>query len=353
MRSPLFVSTLGVVLFFVAVAQHISEIATLNTVVGPAIALALDGLAALGLVYGGYYLSQTELAPLERRRVFGWSIGGALIFAAVIGATFLVRTIEGRVIAEPLFPLLIAVEVGAIAGLVAGYYSARARVDARRAQAVTDGLTFVNSLIRHDLRNDLSVIHGHAELLETQQPATAADRDRDSPTVIAEKADEALTRIKTTRAIAETLVGDPDLESIDLAAVTAELAARFETTQDVTVQTDLPDDALVAANPGIRSVVDNILENAIEHNDANDRRVAVAIKRDADTIELTVTDNGPGVPEAQKKALQSARTTEPNGGGLTLIQTLVEAYDGTIRVADNEPCGSRFIVRLPRAEGRP
>lgn len=353
MHSASLITVFGAGLFLLAATQHITEFLSLDGSIGPIVAFALDGLLALGVGYGGHRLSQTELSPADRRQVLIWSLGGALIFAAAIVATFLVRMIEGRVIAEPLFPLLVAVEAGAIAGLVAGYYSARSRADADRAQAVTDALSFVNSLIRHDLRNDLSVIQGRAELLKTQASSTDAGSERDSSVIIVEKVDEAMTRIETTRGITDTLVGDPGLEPTDLVPIVAELATRCEATHDVAVTIDLSERALVAANVGLRSVVDNLLENAVEHNDADEPRVAVTVETDGDTTRVTVSDNGPGLPPGLQQALNNAERTELGGRGLTLVQTLIEAYDGTIRVEDNDPRGSRFIVALPQAEQQP
>lgn len=350
MRSTSVIMALGVGLFLIAVVHHMSEISALNMTSGPTLALVLDGLPALALGYGGYQVSQTEFTPADRLQVLVWTLGGCLAFSTVIAITFFVRSIEGRVIAEPLFPLLIAAEAGAIAGLFAGYYSTQAQAEARHARTVTDAHTFVNTLIRHDLRNDLNVIQGHAELIETQQLATDDESEHDSAAVIAEKAGEALTRIQTTRAIMDSLVGDPELEPVDVTMITADLATQFEATYDVTVTTDLPERALVAANAGLRSVVDNLLENTIEHNDTDDPHVVAAVETDAETVRITVSDNGPGISENEKQVLINTNRTEADENGFALVQRLVEVYDGTIRVEDNEPRGSRFIVELPPAD---
>jgi signal transduction histidine kinase len=340
----------GVSLFLFAIGHHVREYLLLEGLVGPAIALVLDGLPALGIAYAGYCLFQTESRPESRQRVVVWSLSGGLIFVTVIGATFLVRAIEGRSVAEPVFPLLIAFEAGAIAGLVAGYYSARAQADARRARTVNDALAFVNDIIRHDLRNDLTVIEGYGELIENDHAGENAAGEAVDPTVITEKADEGLTRIEATGAITDTLVGEPDLEPTDLAAITSELAARTEATFNATVTTDLPDEALVPANAGLRSVVDNLLENAAEHNDTDDPRIDVTVEHDRDIVRMTVSDNGPGIPEVERESLFDATGTETDGGGLMLTHTLVEGYDGSIRVDDRESGGTTFIVELPRAE---
>ncbi len=349
-KSPLLILALGVGLFCFAVGHHTREFLVLNNQVGPLAALLLDGLPALGLAYAGYRLSGTALSPRNRWSVFLWCLSGGLVVMTVIGATFLIRVLEGRPLVEPVFPLLIAVEVGAIAGVVAGYYSARARADARRARTVSDALAFVNDLIRHDLRNDLTVIRGQANLVDTGGAAAGSETARGDPAVIAEKAGEALTRIETTRAVAETLTGAPDIEPVDLAATTADLAARVERASDVTVTTDLPDQALVRANTGLRSVVDNVIENAVEHNDADEPRVAVSVETDPETARLIVRDNGPGIPDDRTESLLAVNKTTGERGGLALVRTLVDAYDGDVWIEDNEPRGSVFVVTLPRAD---
>lgn len=301
-------------------------------------------------MYAGYWLAGVDLPPEGRWRVFIWCLVGASLFVAVMGLSLVVRAFEGGVIAEPLFPLLIAAEAGGIAGVAAGYYTGRARVETRRAQTMSDALGFVNSLIRHDLRNDLSVIQGHAELLGTSAGSADTETDSDSPSIIAEKTDEALTRIETTGTVAKTLTGDADFERVDLAAITAEMATRIENTYDIPVTVDIPDRAPVTANAGLRPVVDNLLENAIEHNDAEDPRIHVAVEMNAETVRLVVADNGPGIPDEQKERILDSQIGEGSSSGLSLVQILVEAYGGKVWVEDNDPCGSIFTVELSRPD---
>ena len=347
-RSPLLVLAAGAVLFVAAVAHHGQELSTLGVSTGPLAALLLDGLPALGLAYAGYWLRRSELPPWGMWTTVVWSLSGTLLLVGVMGATFVVRLSEGRVVAEPVFPLLIAAEAGGIAGLAAGYYNVRARTDARRSRTATNALAFINNLIRHDLRNDLNVIRGHADLLSE----SAGDVGAGDPAVVAEKTDEALSRIETSKVIADTLIGDPELEPVDLVPVVTEMAARVSDTTTATVETELPDSAVVTANGGVRSVVDNLLENAVEHNDADDPQVAVVVTAGAGVVRLTVADNGPGIPDERKDTVFEPGA-DGSGGGLALVYTLVTGYGGDVWIEDADPRGTRFVVELPRADGDP
>ncbi len=340
----------GAVLCLVALVHHAIEIFVLDELIGPMAALLLDGLPALGLVYLGYWLAGSDLSPENRWRVFLWCLGGATLFVAVMGLSLLVRAFEGRGVVEPVFPLLIATQAGGIAGAIAGYQTVRARRETRQVRTVTEALKFVNSLIRHDLRNDLITIKGRAELLEMDAGSTDAPTDSKSASVISEKADEAITRIETTGTVTNTLIGDPHLERVDLASITADMATRLENSHDLSVTTDGPDRAFVTANAGLQSVVDNLLENAVEHNDTEEPEVHIDIEELTGTIRLRITDNGPGIPDEHKERIRNRSSGAAGSGGLTLVRTLVERYGGQVGIRDNDPRGSVFIVELPRAD---
>jgi len=68
---------------------------------------------------------------------------------------------------------------------------------------------------------------------------------------------------------------------------------------------------------------------------------------------LTVRDNGPGIPDGRKASLFTADGTVGEGGGLALVGTLVDGYDGRVRVADNEPRGTVVAITLPRPDRVP
>ena len=347
-RSPALLFVVGATLFLFAVVHHAREYAAIGGV-GPMLALLLDGVPALVLAYGGYRLAGTDLSSQSLRLVATWSVLGGTVFVAVMAGTFVIRAIEGRAVAEPTFPLLIAFEAGALAGLIAGYSTARARSEAKRARTVSDALAFVNGLIRHDLRNDLSTIQMYASLDDDGGDAPSSGRpDHERAAVVESKAEEALARIETSRSITETLVGDPELDAVELAPIVEDLAARVEDSFGVRVETDVSDDGLVRGNAGLRSVVDNLLENAAEHNDADDPVVRVGVESEADVVRLLISDNGPGIPDDQKRALLG-EDGDASDGGLSLVTQLLEEYGGDVRVADNEPRGTTFVVTLPRA----
>lgn len=139
-KSPYFIVIFGALLSVIAVVHHVTELYAIDGLVGPVIALIIDGPPALGLAYAGYWLTGTDLSPEDRWQVWVWCLIGAILFVTIMGLSILVRAVEGRLIGEALFPLLIATEAGGIAGVIGGYQTARARIAARRAQSKSDAL---------------------------------------------------------------------------------------------------------------------------------------------------------------------------------------------------------------------
>ncbi|ESP89966.1 signal-transducing histidine kinase [Candidatus Halobonum tyrrellensis G22] len=109
----------------------------------------------------------------------------------------------------------------------------------------------------------------------------------------------------------------------------------------------------MTANGMLGSVFRNLLNNAVQHNDADDPLVVVDVGLDGDRVTVRVADNGPGVPDDRKmevfgkneKGIDSSGT----GVGLYLVHTLVSEYGGSVRIEDNDPRGAVFVVRLRRA----
>lgn len=102
-----------------------------------------------------------------------------------------------------------------------------------------------------------------------------------------------------------------------------------------------------------RRVIVNLIDNAAEGlEDCWVREIAVATrKRDREgCIELSVADSGPGIsPENREKLFVPYFSTKARGTGLglSIVSKIVRDHHGSIRIEDNDPSGSRFIIEVP------
>lgn len=216
-----------------------------------------------------------------------------------------------------------------------------------------DLLDVLNQVVRHDLRNDLQVVGTYTELLEDSTDEEA----REHLETIQECTTNAVEFTATAGDLAE-VIRNPDRETSRI-QLTEVLEAQCEKVQemhpDAVVEcADVQSGIEVTATEMLGSAFRNLLQNAIQHNDAGTPEVSISAERNDDTVEIRVADNGRGIPDDRKGDIfdkgQRGLESEGTGIGLYLAQTLVEAYDGDIDIEDNDPTGSVFIVRLPTAD---
>jgi len=106
----------------------------------------------------------------------------------------------------------------------------------------------------------------------------------------------------------------------------------------------------------LRSVIINLIDNAAEAlEDATLRQISIAthLRPESDTIEMVVADTGHGIsPEDKDKLFLPHFSTKDRGTGLGLAiaARIISEHGGSLRVEDNRPVGSRFIIELPVAE---
>lgn len=207
---------------------------------------------------------------------------------------------------------------------------------------------------RHDLLNDVNVINARATVLEEYVDEDAHEYLE----TLEERADDMEERIETMRSLMKAVEGEHrDLAPVALAPVVKDAvddardtypSAAFE------LDTPLPD-ADVVGDDLLPDVFQNLLANAVEHNDTDAARVRVSGERDGDAVVITVADNGPGVPperrdevfELGEKGVESGGT----GVGLNLCYRIVESYGGSLTVGDADDFGgAAFHVRIPVSE---
>jgi two-component system nitrogen regulation sensor histidine kinase NtrY len=114
--------------------------------------------------------------------------------------------------------------------------------------------------------------------------------------------------------------------------------------------------AVRADGPLLRSVLVNLIDNAaeaLEDSPAREITVATHLREKSDTIEIAVADTGHGIsPEDKDKLFLPHFSTKDRGTGLGLAiaARIISEHGGSLRVEDNRPVGSRFLIELPVAE---
>lgn len=128
---------------------------------------------------------------------------------------------------------------------------------------------------------------------------------------------------------------------------------------DIRLECRLEGDAVIQEHYSLLSVLKNLVTNAVEaiQSDSGRGTVAVECRSGADTLTVTVTDDGPGIsPRGMRHLFQVGYSTkfDPSTGninrgvGLSAVQHIVESLGGTVDVTSEKGKGTCFRIVLPR-----
>ncbi|MFC7227335.1 ATP-binding protein [Salinirubellus salinus] len=350
---PLLLGLFGAGLFAVALWNFRMELRNLSVTLPPiaAFAMGLGGAMLVGL--SGVFLHRTDLGVGARWRVALLSVGGGALFSGALAATMLIRSAEGRPVGEPQFALLVATSTGALAGVVVGLLNARARNDAERAERARDRFELLNSMLRHDVLNAMMIVQARAEVITDDLNG----REREYAETIETQTEEVVDLVERTRAVLDVL-GEGETyatQPTDVAELAAQEAETLAQTREVDVSVDTSTGALALADDLAADVFANVLSNAVEHHDRERPHVEVTATTTDESVEVRIADDGPGIPDDIKATVfrrdhRGLKDSEVGSGfGLFFVDTMMDAYGGTVTIEDNDPRGAVFVLRFRRA----
>ncbi len=141
---------------------------------------------------------------------------------------------------------------------------------------------------------------------------------------------------------------------VDLDDLVLEEARRIDRPEGVELDLSGVSAAQVAGDPDeLRRAVANLITNAARHADSH---IWITLAERADGVELTVTDDGPGVPVEARDLIferftrlddSRARDSGGSGLGLSIVKAIVTAHGGRVRLDPTFGEGARFVVNFP------
>lgn len=224
---------------------------------------------------------------------------------------------------------------------------AEANAELQRADALKNQLLMMTA---HELRNPLVSIEGFAELLLDPKAGSAADRE-DWTGIIAGQSRQILRLVEDLLTFSAATLGSLRLQPAPVPVAQALDRAVSVAAPGATVH--CPDPLAVQADAGrFQQILVNLLTNAVKYGNGD---VRVEARESGDWVEIRVSDDGPGVPDAFvpmlfdtfSRAGDRDRPTDGFGLGLAIVRSLTLAHGGQIRYEANLPSGACFVLRLP------
>ncbi len=217
-------------------------------------------------------------------------------------------------------------------------------------------LTRFSYVCSHDMKEPVRTLTSMVDLL----------LDEDSP-VDEEERRDLLRRIgsntKRLGGIIESLLafsrvdGQATIEEVDLHDVVAEVRESLELAiEEASATIDVePLPTIKGARVHFRQLFQNLIGNALKFGESGDCRIAISSRDDGDDWLITVSDNGPGVPEDERDAifelfqrLHRVDDVAGNGLGLSICRKIVDQYGGAIHCAEGALGGAAMTIRLPK-----
>jgi PAS domain S-box-containing protein len=220
------------------------------------------------------------------------------------------------------------------------------------------------STVSHELRTPLTSIYGFAETLLRQDVMFGEEERQTFLRYIASESQRLTSIVDTLLNVARLDTGDlqVNLAATDVRDVVGQVLDTVSATEvnDHRFVVELPEEPLAArADPQkLRQVCSILVENALRYS-PDGATVTVGATRRQDTVEVSVADEGIGIPQSDQEQIfrkfyrgSDAELRAGAGGtglGLFIARGLVTAMGGRIWVSSQEGEGSRFAFELPAA----
>lgn len=240
-------------------------------------------------------------------------------------------------------------------------------------------LEVLNRILRHNLRNRVSVIKGNAEFVAEE----LTDDELVAPVETTIEAADSLTSLgQKAKTIEELLGNDRSTRDVDLRTFFEEVRSDAETQwPEASISIDAVDRSTAETDPAVlRFVVETLLENAIEHSDRDRPTVTISATVEATPVEnssaavddtmateddtgtadddhrltIEIADDGPGIPDGEIEVIRKGTETpleHGSGLGLWVVHWAVTDLGGDLSFRDRDPRGSVVVVELPTDRG--
>jgi PAS domain S-box-containing protein len=284
-------------------------------------------------------LQEEELARFNRqiRSAIASEEGAGSMLTTIVTESGQQKPVEIR------FSLLPPDESGGYNGLTGVARDVRAR---RHREQKLDVLSRV---LRHNVRNHLNLIFGHAATLQDADEK----RYREAAAKIESAADD-LMQLSEKARTAQTEVGFNPAQhnQTDVTELIEHLAVQLRRNNpEAKITLDLPEELIVDVPTSYRIALTELVENAIEHNPDDRPVVRVRAERADREVRTVIDDECPPIPESDRRAINEGRETPLThtfGMGLWLANWVADTVGGELALdRRDDDGGNRAMIVIP------
>ncbi|GAB6879642.1 hypothetical protein JCM17823_19160 [Halorubrum gandharaense] len=203
--------------------------------------------------------------------------------------------------------------------------------------------TVLNRVLRHNIRNDMTVIRGYTQLMaETESNDGHAEKSL-------RKIDELLALSNKARELDRVVDSTAERAPVNIGALTEEVVEEFRTDYpEATFRLDVDDDPEAAVFPTFERAIEELIENAVKHAGPSPV-VELTVERVPNSVKIDITDNGPGLDEQEQAVFTTGSETpliHGSGLGLWVVHWIVTSHGGSLEASVNEE-GTTMTITVP------
>lgn len=199
-----------------------------------------------------------------------------------------------------------------------------------------ESLRLINKTLRHDLINNLSVIHSALKMNQQSINRSMLAEAR-------EKVTKSINLLKDMRQLESQSQNPHGLSIFELREVLEKVISSH-----TTIPISIRGTGEVYADSAIYSVLDNIVSNAVKHSGTD--RIDITVDQNQNLCIVRIVDYGRGIPDEMKTAIfEEGFHYGPSGRsgiGLYIVKKTIERYYGSVHVEDADPRGTAVVISL-------
>ena len=210
--------------------------------------------------------------------------------------------------------------------------------------------------VTHELKSPLAAVKLNLQTLEKHQ------LDEEKRKLLIDrciKESDRLNDLANNMLFASQIEGRqyrPAIEAFDLSGLVTSIVKDYSNRYSRKFEEDIaPASEMQGDRVMLHMAINNLLENAVKYT-PEDKPIKISLRTAQKTVVLTVSDQGTGIPDAEKKKVfnkfyrignEESRKAKGTGLGLYLTNKIVQQHKGRITIKDNTPTGSVFEISLP------
>jgi len=241
-------------------------------------------------------------------------------------------------------------------------YSIERKGTERKLRHLNEEKNRLLGMVAHDLRNPLTSIRGFSELILEDQSISRKEMC-ELLNIIHNLSEEMLLTLHNLLDVARIDSGkfDVNLKEHNLSELLhyrIRLSNLTAKRKNIQLIDQVPDDLYaIFDNERLNQVVDNFLNNAIKYS-PTDSQIKITAKETEVGTEVSVIDQGPGIPKAELDHIfatfHTLGSVTPTGGetssglGLAIAKKIIDAHQGEIGIRNSDKNGSEFYFHIPK-----